>query len=221
MVQERRGRIVRGIDRQPPADDYLQFLPADLFRDGLPNLADDAGQAAIASAAETADLVILDNLSSLARGIRGNEADNWGGLQAWLLSLRRAGNSALLIHYAGKGGQQRGTSRREDVMDTVIALKRPHDYRPDEGARFEVHLEKARGLARAQATPFEAALLTLANDGLTWTVKDLETALRDRAMALLADGLSVRDVADETGPSKSAVQRLKKRMNGAGTDAAH
>ena len=66
--------------------------------------------------------------------------------QRWLLSLRRRGVSVLFIHHAGKGGQQRGTSRREDILDTVIALRRPHDYSPKEGARFEVHLEKARGL---------------------------------------------------------------------------
>ena len=129
MLQERLGRIVRGAAQQPPSDDFLRFLPADLFRDGLPNLGDEAGQAAIANFAANADLLILDNLSSLARGMRENEADDWGGFQAWLLSLRRAGKAVLLIHHAGKGGQQRGTSRREDVMDTVIALKRPDDYR--------------------------------------------------------------------------------------------
>ena len=46
-------------------------------------------------------------------------------MQRWLLSLRRRGKGALLIHHAGKGGQQRGTSRREDVLDTVIALRGP------------------------------------------------------------------------------------------------
>ena len=106
-------------------------------------------------------------------------------------------------------------------MTTVIALKRPDDYRPEQGARFEVHLEKARGLAGTEAAPFEAALFETPSGGLSWTVRDLETAKQDRAIGLLADGLSVRDVADETGMSKSAVQRLKARMNGAGGDASH
>ena len=34
-------------------------------------------------------------------------------IQNWLLSLRSLNRSVLLIHHAGKGGQQRGTSRRE------------------------------------------------------------------------------------------------------------
>jgi len=38
---------------------------------------------------------------------------------------------------AKAGGQQRGTSKGEDVMDSVIALKRPDDYTAKQGARFE------------------------------------------------------------------------------------
>jgi len=53
-------------------------------------------------------------------------------------------------------GRQRGTSRREDSLDTVIALRRPADYSPEEGARFEVHIEKARSIVGEGASPFEA-----------------------------------------------------------------
>lgn len=52
----------------------------------------------------------------------------------------------MFIHHAGKSGAQRGTSKREDVLDTVVALKRPGDYVTSQGARFEVHFEKARGI---------------------------------------------------------------------------
>ena len=51
----------------------------------------------------------------------------------------------LSVHHANKNGMQRGTSKREDVLDTVIVLKRPADYTPEHGARFEVHFEKSRG----------------------------------------------------------------------------
>ena len=56
--------------------------------------------------------------------MRENEADSWGPVQAWCLRQRAAGKSVLLIHHAGKGGGQRGTSRKEDVLDTVMSLKR-------------------------------------------------------------------------------------------------
>jgi putative DNA primase/helicase len=59
----------------------------------------------------------------------------------------------LLVHHAGVNGRQRGTSRREDALDTVIALRRPADYSPEEGARFQIHVEKARTLAGEGALP--------------------------------------------------------------------
>jgi hypothetical protein len=74
--------------------------------------------------------------------------------------LRRRGISVLLIYHAGKGGDQRGTSRREDVLDTSISLRRPTDYVAREGARFEVHIEKGRGIQGEATKPFEARLET-------------------------------------------------------------
>jgi len=42
-----------------------------------------------------------------------------------------AGKSVFFVHPAGKSGTQRGSSRKEDVLDTVINLRRPPDYSPD------------------------------------------------------------------------------------------
>ena len=95
----------------------------------------------------------------------------------------------------------------------MIALRRPADYEPDQGARFEVHLEKARGVVGADAAPFEAALKETEDGGLAWGWSDLADAQRGRAEALLRDKMSVRDVAEETGLSKSAVHRLKQRLD--------
>ena len=213
-LQERLAAIAKGCGLELPAPDFLRFACDALMVDtGLPNIARPEGQEAVEAALGDGDVLVLDNLSTLARGLRENESDDWGGLQHWLLGLRRKKKSVLLIHHAGKGGQQRGTSRREDALDTVIALRRPADYEPDQGARFEVHLEKARGVVGADAAPFEAALKETQDGGLAWGWSDLADAQRDRAGALLRDGLSVRDVAEETGLSKSAVHRLKKQLD--------
>lgn len=216
-LQERLADIVRGAGVMAPPDN-LRFVCADLLPEGLPSIARPAMQRALFTAATDADVVILDNLSALAGGLRENEADDWQPIQTFLMALRRAGKHVLLVHHAGKGGQQRGTSRREDVLDTVIALRRPVDYEPDQGARVEVHLEKARGLAGPEASPFEARLIAAPDGGLTWAVTDLRDANRHRAETLLAEGLSIRDVAEETGLTRSAVHRLKKAA-GRGGDA--
>jgi len=213
-IQERLGAIIAGTTDHPAAEDFL-ILAADYFPEGLPNLATVTGQAVIEAMLDGVSLVVIDNVSTLAAGGHDNDAESWTPVQGWLLKLRRRGVSVLLVHHAGKGGQQRGTSRREDVLDTVIALRHPSDYSPSEGARFNVHIEKARGAYGDDVKPFEVKLEVI-NDAATWSTRDLIDADLDRVIALAEDGLSVRDIAEETGMSKSAVHRLKKKAEADG-----
>lgn len=214
VLQERLGAIIAGAPARPASTDFL-MLAADYFPEGLPNLATSAGQAAIEGMLDGVALVVIDNISTLASGGRDNDVESWAPVQGWLLKLRRRGVSVLLIHHAGKAGQQRGTSRREDVLDTVIALRRPSDYSPADGARFDVHIEKARGAYGDAVKPFEAKYEAGAK-GAAWSTRDLVDADLDRVILLLKDGLSVRDIAEETGLSKSAVHRLKKKAEADG-----
>ena len=88
------------------------------------------------------------------------------------------------MDHSGKSGQQRGTSRREDVLDTVIGLRRPADYQPKDGARFEVHVEKSRGFVGDAGKPFEARLVSTAGGcGLTWSARDLKPSHLEEAAA--------------------------------------
>lgn len=149
------------------------------------------------------DMVVLDNIATLCRTGKENEAQSWQTMQAWLLELRRRGMAVLLIHHAGKSGDQRGTSAREDIMDTVISLRRPREYSMAEGARFEVHLTKARGIVGDDARPFEANLITEGN-ALHWRIRELEDVELAELKRLLAEGYSIRDCAEEMGKSKAA-----------------
>jgi len=208
-MQERLASIVAGFSEEPPNAEYLRILTPDLQPDYMPNLATPEGQAAIAPHLEGVELVVVDNLATLAHHGRENEAESWLPVQEWLLRLRRSGKSVLLVHHAGKGGGQRGTSAREDILDTVIAMRRPSDYEPQEGARFEVHLEKARGICGPDAAPFEA-ILHIDAGRASWATRPIEDAEYDRVSSLQAQGLSIRDIAEETGLSKSKVGRLLK-----------
>jgi putative DNA primase/helicase len=161
------------------------------------------------------DLVIFDNLSTLCTIGSESAGDAWVPMQNWLLKLRRRGIAALLVHHAGTNGRQRGTSRREDALDTVIALRRPEDYSPDQGARFEVHLEKLRNRVDGDAAvPFEAKLdEILANkaDGVRWLDCDLRPPVLTQAAELFHDGLTVREVAATLRISKTEAGRLRLR----------
>jgi putative DNA primase/helicase len=112
-------------------------------------------------------------------------------------------------------GRQRGTSRREDALDTVIALRRPADYSPEEGARFEVHVEKARTLAGEGALPFEAAVEPFVAEaglpGIRWVARDLKPPIFQQAAELFAQGASVREVKQALRISHGEAGRLRHR----------
>ncbi len=214
-MQERLAQIVQGSEIEPPSTDYLRVITPDLQEDGIPDISSTEGQAAIEDYLEGVSLVIVDNLSTLCRYGRENDAESWEPMQEWLLSLRRRGFSVLLVHHAGKGGNQRGTSKREDCLDTVICLKRPPDYRAEDGARFEVHLEKARGVIGEDAKPFEARL-EVRDNAAVWTTRDIEDRELEQVIELTRAGDTVRDITEETGISKSKVNRLQKRARDEG-----
>ena len=196
----------------PVEDGYLRIITPDHQEHGIPDLATEEGQIAIEKHLDGVKLVILDNLSSLLRNGRENEADSWLPLQSWLLSLRRRGISVLIIHHAGKSGNQRGTSKREDLLDTVIHLKRPANYDPTHGAQFEVHYEKARGFFGDEAKPFDARLGG-DREGLCWEVMDIQDALAEQVKELRAEGLSQRDIATQLGTSAATVNRIVKKLD--------
>jgi hypothetical protein len=188
------------------ARENFRLLAADIQRDGLPDLADSEAQQFYEPAIADAELIVVDNLSTIARGLRENEADAFGPVQTWLLGQRAAGRSVLLVHHAGKGGGQRGTSRKEDVLDAVVSLSRPPGYSAAEGARFEVRFTKSRGFWGEDAEPFEARFA----DG-RWSTAAIVAEDGDEALAALrAEGHSFRAIAARTGVSKSEVGRRLK-----------
>jgi Mrp family chromosome partitioning ATPase len=204
-LQERYGTIVVASKTNVPAENF-RLVAADIQPDGLPDLADAEAQRFYDSAIADADLVIVDNLSTIARGLRENEADSFGPVQSWMLAQRAAGRSVLAVHHAGKGGGQRGTSRKEDTLDSVISLARPPGYLANEGARFEVRFTKSRGFYGKDAEPFEARFARGAWSTSEIVADDSYSALT----GLRAEGLSIRQIAERSGLSKSSVERRLK-----------
>lgn len=208
-LQERLKGIIESNERSLPDSDYLRIITPDLNRDVSLNLSSFEGQELISHHLDGVDLVIIDNLSTLCLSGKENEGEGWLPVQQWALNLRKKGISVLFIHHAGKNEQQRGTSRREDVLDTVIALKCPSDYEKNQGARFEIHYEKARGIFGEEAKPFEVQLISN-ESGSYWNVKSIEDVRIDQVLKLRAEGLTQRDIAQEMGIGKSTVNRILK-----------
>jgi hypothetical protein len=210
-LQERLAALVRSSDSEPPAG-FLRLATPDKQPGAMPDLATAEGQDAIDAIVEDdTALIVIDNLSCLVRrGGKENEAESWLTVAEWALQHRARGRSCLFVHHSGKSGQQRGTSKREDLLDVVLALKRPSDYDPAAGAVFEVHFEKARGLHGADVEPFEAKLETMADGRLVWTTKPLQVSTAERIAELKDLGLSQAEIARELGINRSTVSRALK-----------
>ena len=191
------------------ADSNLTLLCADLQRRPIRSLASPEGQRDVAPFVRDADLVIVDSISTLAAYGRENEAESALPLQQWALRLRRRGKTLLLVHHDSKLGQQRGTSRREDILDLVIQLTHPPDYDRRDGARFIVRYSKARTAHGDAVTPFEARLKADDTGHDEWRTRDHGTAQLARAAELFRNGCKVEDVRAELGVSRSTAYRLR------------
>jgi putative DNA primase/helicase len=211
VVQSRLIGIAAGADDFDP--EMLRIITPDLQHGSMPDLSSRAGQMLIERELGSAQLLILDNLSALVRTGVENEGESWLPVQEWALRLRQRGISVLFVHHSGKNGTQRGTSRREDLLDCVISLKPPRDYSPEEGLRCEVHFEKARSFYGPEAMPFELSMTQESNGALTWTVKDLAEAKRSQALGLRDEGMSLAKIAGVLGVSKTQAHRY---VNGGG-----
>jgi len=211
------GRLLMHCPAKEPEQGYLRVFTPDLLPDcrGLPDLSTVEGQATIEPMIEDADVVIVDNLSAWARSGRENEAESWQPIADWLLLLRRRGVAVILIHHAGKSGQQRGTSKREDLLDVIIGLSRPADYSPDQGAVFVAEFDKARNLAGTEAESLELRLGGT-DEQAEWTWRTMDASTYARVVALAKEGLGNGEIAAELKVNKSTVSRHMRKAREAG-----
>jgi hypothetical protein len=209
-----KNRLAMHCPSAEPAPGFLRIFTPDLPEmdgRGLPDLSTLEGQAEIdAMIEQDTALVVVDNLCAWCRTGRENEAESWHPIANWILSLRRRGLAVLLVHHAGKGGQQRGTSKREDLLDVVISLARPFDYDPQKGAAFVCEFTKARNLTGEDAASLEVELGGT-EEQAAWTWRTAEDSTFERVISLYGDGFRQAEIASELGINKSNVSRHMKK----------
>ena len=200
-------RLAAMMPHSPPPLGNFNLITPDTQTSNMCDISTREGQDRLEPYIEHADLIVADNISTLCRSVKENEADSWGPVQEWALRLRQRGKSLLLVHHAGRNGNARGTSRREDILDSIIALKRPDDYKASDGARFEIHYEKARGFYGDDAAPFEA-MMEERNGLLHWTMRDVgDESPKDAARRLVRAGATHNDIAKRFGVERSTVSK--------------
>ncbi|QFT86667.1 hypothetical protein FIU88_17110 [Halomonas sp. THAF12] len=209
-LQERFACVAHSSDRDA-SPEAVSILTPDLQPRGMPDLSTVEGQAAVEPFTNDAELIVVDNIATLCRTGKENEGESWLMVQEWALRMRAQGKTVLFIHHAGKGGQQRGTSRREDVLDTVIALKHCKGDDEAQGAKFELHFEKNRGFYGDDARPREITLVSAPDGRITWNWQTLTDSTYQRVVALLHEGLTAAEAARELDINKSTAHRHQKR----------
>jgi hypothetical protein len=121
-----------------------------------------------------------------------------------------SGYAVVVVHHAGKNGQQRGASRREDLLDTSIKLEElSRDVRQGSfGAGFQLTFEKVRG-KHPQPDRLTVELIPAERGGLSWTTEPtLSTEMR--ALVIIAETLpsSQRELANKLGITEGGVSQL-------------
>jgi len=153
----------------------------------------------------------------LCPGLNENDKQDWDQMNQWFLSLRNLGVAVIFVHHAGKGGEQRGTSAREDSLDNVIRLDEIKS-RSHRGACFKVKFEKHRNLKQDEYV--KPCILNYRNSsrrrGTVWEVEeDLKGEHDSVIMALLVKTADDPDwnqgrIAEAVGKSQGRISQMKK-----------
>lgn len=162
------------------------------------------------------DVLILDNIACLFRGIEENSADDWRDqVEHWLLDLRRRGIAVVIVAHAGRNTATiRGTSKREDAAFWIIRLDEVSAGADDHnGARFVTRFVKNRNAA-SDPTPLEWSFMPDGNRVLV-TYKEADNLALLRQW--IEDGLETcSEIAEEMGLSKGQVSKLARKAEKAG-----
>ena len=124
------------------------------------------------------------------------------------MQLRKRGIAVVFIHHANKEGKQRGSHKKEDVMDVVIQLKRPSDFlQGTDDTRITVHYTKSRHL-NASDTPDIEATPRDVNGCLEWHWEAGDLEYR-RVMMMFEGGMTGKEISEATGLSQPTISRMK------------
>ena len=122
--------------------------------------------------AETeAEAVIIDNLTTCADGLADeNDATAFRSVMGFLLKMKQAGKTAILVHHANKSGNDaRGSTALEATFEVKLGLHRPKVSKADT-ASFIAEFGKLR--TKGADSVSRPRVWTLGASG--WTVEDDE-----------------------------------------------
>lgn len=177
------------------------------LRRGL-NIAEAVDQAAILEMLDDGDVFIIDNLSTAASGMAENDNDAFDDIKRWLLELRGRKITVLIVHHAGRNGQMRGASRREDMAHWIISLK--DDSGDGAMKSWVTHFQKCRNCQATEAPSLRWTIKTN-DESLTYTCE--KHSGPEAMFALIRDGVEkASDLAEEMGVTTGCISKWAKKL---------
>jgi|GEM_PF-3613525 len=95
--------------------------------------------------AQEYDLIIIDNLSTSMKPEDENRPDAFHALQEVLIELRKRNKAVVVVHHSNKSGDQRGSSAKTTMLNTVLKLSKMTGE-PPSGWGITIEFEKHRNL---------------------------------------------------------------------------
>ncbi len=211
-MQTRLKSLGEGNDRRAPLSIYSNAFTVS-YGSEKANLSDLEWQSRMERSllSKNIKLWVVDNLAALAPGIDENAKKDFDPINQFFLRLRFAGISTLVLHHTGKNGGQRGTSAREDAIDTSIILKKPSNYEARQGARFVMSFTKSR-VDTQDLELLSDMMFQLVGDKdgrVSWEYEEAKVDKRRIIIRMLEDGIRNKDIAKKLGVSASYISKVK------------
>ncbi len=136
------------------------------------------------------DVVIFDNLSTLAQLDDENSTAATVPVVRLLSRLKQAKIACIVVHHSNKSGSHfRGASNLATSFEVILGLIQRGDVLdPDGGAKFNIDWTKYRGKRDSTTVPMGVALEDCEDGSLSWTSSCPEGALFDAIERLLKTG---------------------------------
>jgi putative DNA primase/helicase len=192
--------------------DNLHVLSRNILWDeqnlALPDLATAEGRAFLDKIIEQhgIEVVILDNISALVRSGVENDAESWAPIQDWMMTHRFRQRTFIILHHEGRSGKPRGTSKREDTLDTIIQTRKPAELqRTARESVFEISFTKSRSFTDTR--PVIARFSTVSGTA-EWQHTYANNFMEAEVFEMLDAGEKQSEIAKRVKRSKSQISRI-------------
>jgi hypothetical protein len=226
-VKDRGLKLARGAGlRDPRAIDGLplRFVVEVSLREESPRLSTPAGRLRIEQLLEQhpeTEVLVLDSLRILFGLADENKSETWSPVNDFILAMKRRGLSVLGVHHNSRLDTFNGSLAGATCFSQILNLSARADGEDEQGATaLDCSYSKARSLTGAEKVPFGLELAEESDGALYFCRIDASSAKnpkkkakkeraidprRPEALALRAQGVPVREVAERLGCSPTSV----------------